>query len=166
MVNFRNLRRKRTNISTKGCETVARIRTENVTNCSLTFEQIEDMAMHGGMLPKGMDIVNQATFLSLRNIYAAYRNRRITREQAQKEKQQVYSRYIKQRENEKFFRELTVRKIKNALEAAAKEKEILLKLKDGGNVEKEALECIGLLLGDACFTGTALKRIKERERNA
>ncbi|MBQ4160576.1 MAG: hypothetical protein IJD83_06550 [Clostridia bacterium] len=142
---------------------MGKIRKENIANCRLTFDEVEDMAMQGGTMPRGLDLMNQAAYLALRNIYAAYRTRKITREQAQTEKRMVQNRYIKQRENERFFRELTVRKLQRGIAAQEKEKEILFKLKDGLCVEKEALECIGLLLGDACFTGTALMRIKERE---
>ncbi len=145
---------------------MAKIRKENIINCSLSFDEVENMAMQGGALPSGMDLTNQAAFLSLRNIYEAYRKRRITREQAQMEKRQVENRWIKQRECERFFRELTVRRLKNGIEAQAKEKEILIKLKAGLAVETEAIECIGLLLGDACFTATALAKIKEREKHA
>lgn len=142
---------------------MAKIRKENIANCKLTFDEIEELAMEGGALPRGLDLTNQAAFLALRNIYDSFRRRKITREQGQMEKQQVQNRWIKQRESERFFRELTVRRVTNALDAQAKEKEILIKLKEGLNVELDALECIGLLLGDACFTATALARIKERE---
>ncbi len=142
---------------------MARIRREKFINCDVTFDELEELAMQGVELPNGLDLINAAAFLALRNIYAAYYKRRITQAQAKKEKQQIYTRYIKQRENDKFFRSMVVRRIENGISAQAKEKEILFKLKDGLQVEREAIECIGLLLGDACFTATALARIKERE---
>ena len=142
---------------------MARIRREKIINCNLSFDELEDMAMKGIELPSGLDLINQAAFLALRNIYAAYHNRRITREQAKKEKQQVYTRYGKQREIDEFYRSMVVRRIEYGLAAQKKEKEILTKLREGQQVEKEAIECIGLLLGDRCFTGTALKRMEERD---
>ena len=142
---------------------MGRIRKEKFVNCNITFDELEELAMQGVELPNGLDLINTAAFLALRNIYAAYYNRRITREQAKKEKQQVYTRYGKQREIDEFYRRMVVRRIEFGLAAQKKEKEILTKLRDGQQVEKEAIECIGLLLGDRCFTGTALKRMEERD---
>jgi len=142
---------------------MGRIRKEKFVNCNITFDELEELAMQGVELPNGLDLINTAAFLALRNIYSAYYKRRISQVQAKKEKQQVYTRYIKERENDKFFRSMVVRRIQNGISAQAKETEILFKLQDGLQVEREAIECIGLLLGDSCFTATALARIKERD---
>ena len=49
----------------------------------------EKEAMHGQPLPKGLDIVDSCLYIALKNLYAMYRNKLISRKDATEEKRQL-----------------------------------------------------------------------------
>lgn len=57
----------------------------------MTPKEIEANAMRGELLPHGLNQPEQLLFLSFRNLYAAYQSAKISKEQAQSEKQELLS---------------------------------------------------------------------------
>lgn len=49
----------------------------------------ERQAMHGEPLPKGLDIADSFLYVALKNLYAMYRNKLISREDATEEKRRL-----------------------------------------------------------------------------
>ena len=49
----------------------------------------ERQAMHGEPLPQGLDIVDSCLYVALKNLYAMYRNKMISRKDATEEKQRL-----------------------------------------------------------------------------
>ena len=49
----------------------------------------ERQAMHGEPLPQGLDIADSCLYVALKNLYAMYRNKMITRKDATEEKQRL-----------------------------------------------------------------------------
>ena len=49
----------------------------------------ERQAMHGEPLPQGLDIADSCLYISLKNLYAMYRNKLISREDATEEKRRL-----------------------------------------------------------------------------
>lgn len=49
----------------------------------------EKEAMHGQPLPKGLDIADSCLYIALKNLYAMYRNKLISRKDATEEKRQL-----------------------------------------------------------------------------
>lgn len=52
-------------------------------------QNIERLAMHGELLPSGLNQAEQLLFMSFRCLYQSYRSGTITREQAQNEKREL-----------------------------------------------------------------------------
>ena len=49
----------------------------------------ERQAMHGEPLPQGLDIADSCLYVALKNLYAMYRNKMISRKDATEEKQRL-----------------------------------------------------------------------------
>ena len=49
----------------------------------------ERQAMHGEPLPQGLDIADSCLYIALKNLYAMYRNKLISRKDATEEKRQL-----------------------------------------------------------------------------
>lgn len=62
--------------------------------------------MRGESMPDGLSLADQMAYTALRNIYKAYQNKYLSREQAAAEKQQVRLNYARMMEREKFQNEL------------------------------------------------------------
>lgn len=51
--------------------------------------EFEKDAMHGNPLPKGLDISDSCLYIALKNLYAMYRNKLISRKDATEEKKRL-----------------------------------------------------------------------------
>ena len=51
--------------------------------------EFEKDAMHGNPLPKGLDIADSCLYIALKNLYAMYRQRLISRKDASEEKKRI-----------------------------------------------------------------------------
>lgn len=51
--------------------------------------EFEKDAMHGKLLPKGLDIADSCLYVALKNLYAMYRNKLISRKDATEEKKRL-----------------------------------------------------------------------------
>lgn len=69
----------------------------------------ERVAQSGGEMPDGLALVDQLAFTTMRNIYTAYHQKRITREIAAAEKKKVWRSYEQMREKIAFESQLAKR---------------------------------------------------------
>lgn len=67
----------------------------------------ERQAMRGDPMPDGLELADQMAYTAMRNIYAAYRDKRLTREQAASEKQKIRREYERMKKAEAFQTKLT-----------------------------------------------------------
>lgn len=67
----------------------------------------EDRARGGADMPEGLPLADQMAYTALRNIYSAYREKRMDREQASWEKRILRRKWEKAKEAEAFDRKLT-----------------------------------------------------------
>jgi hypothetical protein len=97
----------------------------------------EKQAMRGDPMPEGMDYPDQILYLSLSLLYARYRMKQITREQASKEKNMLLDEYEMYKKNWKMADEWCL--IIKATEAARAEFRKNPSIENGYNVI-EAIE--------------------------
>lgn len=69
----------------------------------------EQAAQRGQELPEGLALADMMAYTTLRNIYGAYREKRIDREQASREKRLLRREWEKAKEAEAFDRKMTDR---------------------------------------------------------
>lgn len=67
----------------------------------------ERQAMRGAEMPQGLELADQMAYTTLRNIYTAYREKRLTRDQAASEKRKLRREYDKAKKSEQFAAKLT-----------------------------------------------------------
>ena len=66
---------------------------------AMTEFAFEREAMQGKPLPKGLDIADSCLYVALKNLYAMYRNKLISRKDAKEEKtQRVYQQLVTRRQ--------------------------------------------------------------------
>lgn len=85
-----------------------------------TFPWEQD-ARRGADMPEGLDLSDMKAYTTLRNIYGAYREKRMAREQASQEKRLLRREWEKAKEAEAFDRKLTDHHVRliRAVERAA-----------------------------------------------
>lgn len=72
----------------------------------------EQEAQRGADMPEGLVLADMMAFTALRNIYGAYREKRMDREWASREKRLLRREWEKAREAEAFDRKLTDRHVR------------------------------------------------------
>lgn len=73
----------------------------------------EKEAMHGQPLPKGLDIADSCLYVALKNLYAMYRNKLISRKDATEEKRMLIYNWTNDKSKIEFLnRDAEVLKIK------------------------------------------------------
>lgn len=65
--------------------------------------EFERKAMSGEQLPKGLDVADSCLFLSLKNLYAMYRNNAISRKDAAQEKKRLVYNWTKDKSKIEFL---------------------------------------------------------------
>ena len=82
--------------------------------------EFERKAMNGEKLPKGLDVVDSCLFLSLKNLYAMYRNNVISRKGAAEEKKRLVYNWTKDKSKIEFL-ERGVLELNQRIKAAAQD---------------------------------------------
>ena len=77
----------------------------------------EGQAMNGEPMPEGLSLHDQAAYTSIRNIYAAYREGRLSKEAGSTEKKMVKRKYDQAIEREKFSSKMNIYYIKLHMQA-------------------------------------------------
>ena len=77
----------------------------------------EGQAMNGEPMPEGLSLHDQAAYTSIRNIYAAYREGRLSKETGSAEKKMVKRKYDQAIEREKFSSKMNIYYIKLHIQA-------------------------------------------------
>lgn len=72
----------------------------------------EEKAMNGEPMPDGLSLFDQAAYTAVRNIYAAYHEGRLSREDGSSEKRKVKKKYDQAVEDEKFRNKQAIYHIK------------------------------------------------------
>lgn len=72
----------------------------------------EEKAMNGEPMPDGLSLFDQAAYTAVRNIYAAYREGRLSKEAGSSEKKMVKRKYDQAKENEAFRNKIDIYHIK------------------------------------------------------
>lgn len=62
----------------------------------------ERAAMHGDEMPEDLSLPDQAAFTAMRNIYSAYRDKKLNREQASREKKLIRYQYESDKQSFEF----------------------------------------------------------------
>lgn len=77
----------------------------------------EGQAMNGEPMPEGLSMHDQAAYTSIRNIYAAYQEGRLSKEAGSTEKKMVKRKYDQAIEREKFSSKMNIYYIKLHMQA-------------------------------------------------
>lgn len=67
----------------------------------------ERQAMRDGEMPDGLELADQMAYTAMRNIYAAYQDKRLTRDQAASDKRKLRGEYDKAKKAAEFGAKLT-----------------------------------------------------------
>ena len=77
----------------------------------MDFKEMEELAYQSAPLPRGLNALDQATFLSLRCLYSLYRRGELERHDAEIEKRAIRSAYDKRKSLDAFSQECSARAV-------------------------------------------------------
>ena len=82
--------------------------------------EFEKDAMHGKPLPKGLDIADSCLYVALKNLYAMYRNKLISRKDATEEKRRLIDNWKTDKSKIEFLNRNS-ESLKNKISAASED---------------------------------------------
>ena len=117
----------------------------------MEFNDIERIAMVGGLLPKGSSFMEQACYLGLRSLYNDYRSGNVSKENAKKEKEILRVSYAEWTERERRHARDIDRQVDNIRKSEDLLCSIMRKHRDGAGPDElfsECISCIAALTGN------------------
>ena len=128
----------------------------------MTFDEMERLAVRNAPLPRGLNQEEICCFLSLRALYNNYRKGCIQKNEAQKEKRVIKTRYQENMaEHERMFA-MFCRQQENIRSAERYMRELCRKAREGycsGELFPIALRCISSMTGESETEKYILKRL-------